>query len=289
MKKEFKQAVRAAVCLMMCIIMLGGMVTGVSAATTIKSVSLKIGNSSVTKKTYQMNIGDKKTLKVSTSPKLSSKTVTYASDKKTVATVSKNGKITAKKAGTAKITVTVKSGSKKKSTWVKIKVLKAADTVTTGNKTLVVYFSCTGSTKTIAEYVAKAADADIYRIEAAVPYTSADLNYNNDSSRTTKEQNDDSARPEISGTLPDLSGYTTVYLGYPIWWGDAPKIMYTFVEQADLSGKTVIPFCTSGSSGIGSSASNLKRVDTHNADWKSGRRFSGSASYSTVQSWVAGN
>jgi hypothetical protein len=139
------------------------------------------------------------------------------------------------------------------------------------------------------EYAAKAADADVYKIKAAVPYTSADLNYKNDSSRATKEQNDDSARSEIAGTLPVLSGYTTVYLDYPICWGNAPKILYTFVEQVDLSGKAVIPFCTSGNSGIESSASNLKKVETNNAEWKSGRRFSGSASYSTVQSWVAGN
>ena len=160
--------------------------------------------------------------------------------------------------------------------------------VPAGKKSIVVYFSCTDNTKTIAEYVAKSTDADIYRIEPSVPYTSADLNYGNADSRTSKEQNDATARPEISGELPVLDGYENVYLGYPIWWGQAPKILYTFVENCSLSGKTVIPFCTSASSGIGTSATNLQAVDTSQATWLTGRRFSGSSPKSEVESWISG-
>jgi flavodoxin len=265
--------------------MLGGMVTGVSAATTIKSVSLKIGNSTVTKKTYRMNIGDKKTLKVSTSPKLSCKTVTYVSDKKTVATVSKNGKITAKKAGTAKITVTVKSGSKKKSTWVKIKVLKALDTVTAGNKILVVYFSCTGTTELIAEYVTEILGADIYEIVPENPYTEADLAYYTNG-RADQEQNDPNVRPAISGGVENMDEYDTIILGYPIWHGQAPRIISTFLESYDFSGKTIIPFCTSHSSGIGSSASNLHALCSESVKWTDGKRFEGGASKEYVEDWI---
>ncbi len=279
----------------------------------LKSVSLKIGNKKVTKKTYKMKQGDKKKIKVSVSPKKGKKTIKFSTRNKKVVTVNKKGRVTAKKAGTAKITVTVsvkkagkRSGTVKKKTWVKIKVEnpssdKKGDTTEpsatqnpsaiqnpSGKKSIVVYFSCTDNTKTIAEYVAECTDADIYRIEPSVPYTSTDLNYNNPDSRTSKEQNDSSARPEIAGELPSLDGYENVYLGYPIWWGQAPKIMYTFIEHYNLSGKTVIPFCTSASSGVGTSATNLQAADTSQAVWLSGRRFSGSSPKSDVVNWVAG-
>lgn len=281
----------------------------------VKAISLKIGNKKVTKKTYKMERGDRKKIKVNVSPKKGKKTIKFTTNNKKVATVNKTGRVTAKKAGTAKITVTVrvtktgKSGvSAKKSAWVKIKVTNpassdktndvsetespATEPPTTQNptekKSIVVYFSCTDNTKTIAEYVAESADADIYRIEPSVPYTSADLNYNNADSRTSKEQNDTSARPAIAGKLPSLDQYENVYLGYPIWWGQAPKIMYTFVEKCNLSGKTVIPFCTSASSGVGTSATNLQAADTSQATWLTGRRFSGSSPKSDVVSWLAG-
>ena len=266
----------------------------------IKSVSLRIGNKKVTKKTYKMKKGEKKKLKVTVSPKKGKKSIKYATSNKKTATVSKSGTITAKKAGTAKIKVTVKAGKAKKTTWMKVKVTKPSgtdkNTTTeqpqtpnlTGKKSIVVYFSCTDNTKTIAEYVAESAGADIYRIEPLVPYTSADLNYNNADSRTSKEQNDAAARPAIAGSLPSLNNYEVVYLGYPIWWGQAPKIMYTFVESCDLAGKIVIPFCTSGGSGIGTSATNLQAADRGNATWIEGQRFSGSSSKSVVERWVQG-
>lgn len=275
----------------------------------IKSVSLKIGNKKVTKKTYEMKRGDSKKIKVTISPKKGKKTIKFTTSNKKIATVNKNGKVTAKKAGTAKITVTVKlkkagknGASVKKSTWIKMRVKDRAssdetnDTPATeppvaqnpvGKKSVVAYFSCTDHTKTIAEYVAESADADIYRIEPSAPYTSEDLNYGNADSRSSKEQNDASARPAIAGNLPSLDNYEVVYLGYPIWWGQAPKIMYTFIEHYNLSGKTVVPFCTSASSGIGTSATNLQEADASQAEWLGGRRFSGSSPKSDVASWLA--
>ena len=152
--------------------------------------------------------------------------------------------------------------------------------------TAVVYFTETGSTEKIAEKIAEAAGGDLIRIIPSVEYTSADLNYNDSDSRTNKEDRDPSARPGIANGI-DLSGYDRIFLGYPIWYGDSPKIMWTFTETYDLSGKTVIPFCTSGSSGIGSSASHLKAL-TDEGTWLDGKRFSGSASYDEVYSWVKG-
>ncbi len=154
-----------------------------------------------------------------------------------------------------------------------------------GGKILVAYFSATGNTKAVAEKAADAAGADIFEIVPAVPYTDDDLDYGNDNSRTTQEQNDDSARPEISGTVENMEQYDTILLGYPIWWGQAPKIMYTFMESYDFSGKTIIPFCTSGSSPIGSSDENMQGL-AEGADWLEGIRFPGGASDDEVKEWV---
>ena len=268
---------------------------------TIKSVSLRVGNKKVTKKTYKMKQGEKKKLKVTVSPKKGKKNIKFTTGNKKVATVSKTGTITAKKAGTAKIKVTVKAGKIKKTTWMKVKVTKSVSTdknTTTeqpeapnpvvDRKSIVVYFSCTDNTKTIAEYIKDSTASDIYRIEPSVPYTFADLNYGNADSRTSKEQNDATARPGIAGSLPSLTDYEIVYLGYPIWWGEAPKIMYTFVESYDLSGKIIIPFCTSASSGIGNSATNLQTVTRGNATWIAGQRFAGNSSKSAIEQWVQG-
>ena len=123
-------------------------------------------------------------------------------------------------------------------------------------KVLVVIFSRTGHTKPLAECIADELNADLYEIKAKIPYTDNDIKYYTDC-RADREQNDPSARPEIAGELPDATGYDAVFLGYPIWHGQAPKIIYTFLEDMDLSGKTIIPFCTSHSSPIGTSAENL--------------------------------
>lgn len=155
-----------------------------------------------------------------------------------------------------------------------------------GKKSLVVYFSCTNTTKKIAEYVQQSAGADIYRIEAAVPYTAEDLNYGNADSRTSQGQNNPSARSAIAGSLPSLDGYEIVYLGYPLWFGQAPKIMYTFIESCNLGGKVVIPVCTSHSSGIGSSATNLHALTDSGVTWLEGRRFPSTTTKEEVAQWL---
>ena len=153
------------------------------------------------------------------------------------------------------------------------------------SKVLVAYFSATNTTEGVAEHIANGLNADIYEIVPEDPYTDADLNYNDNNSRTTIEMNDPDARPAISGSVEDMDQYTIVFIGYPIWWGDAPRIVSTFVESYDFSGKTIVPFCTSGGSGIGSSASNLEQL-TSGATWLSGRRLNGSDSQDTVMEWV---
>ena len=161
---------------------------------------------------------------------------------------------------------------------------KAADTSTNSGKTLVVYFSATGTTKGVAEKIAAATNADTYEILAAQTYTEADLNWNDKNSRTTKEQNDKSVRPEIGSDKVNLDGYSTIFIGYPIWWGEEPRIMDTFVESYDFSGKTMIPFCTSGGSGIGSSGTNLAD-NAKSGNWLEGERLSSS---SDIEGWVKG-
>ena len=278
--------------------------------------------------------------------------VQFATSNKKVATVSKNGTVIAKKAGTAKIKVTVRKGtskkkgraSQKKTTWVKIKVVKgsgqkdktdsetepAADqnsaphvtpkpeeptppptetpisdetlppsdsetpppsvTPEPGGaeqgKSLIVYFSCTDTTKKIAEYVQEITGADIYRIEPEVPYTAEDLNYGDASTRAAREQNDSSARPAIAGKVENMSRYQNIVIAYPIWWGQAPRIISTFLESYDFSGKTIVPVCTSHSSGIGSSATNLHALTDGSVTWLEGRRFSSTTTKEEVAQWL---
>lgn len=158
---------------------------------------------------------------------------------------------------------------------------------TQGSKVLVVYFSATGTTEGVAEHIADGLNADIYEIIPEEPYTDADLNYNDNNSRSTIEMNDLSSRPAISGSVENMEQYDIVFIGYPIWWGEAPRILSTFVESYDFSGKTVVPFCTSGGSGVGSSASNLEQL-TSGAAWMEGHRLNGSDSQDTVMEWVNG-
>lgn len=152
---------------------------------------------------------------------------------------------------------------------------------------LVVYFSATGRTEGVAQVIADHLGADTYEIVPETPYTDADLNYNDNSSRSSVEMNDSAARPAISGSVEGMENYDVVILGYPIWWGEAPRIVNTFLESYDFSGKTIVPFCTSASSGMGASAKNLQSL-TDGADWLDGRRFGGSPSESDVTAWVDG-
>ncbi len=149
----------------------------------------------------------------------------------------------------------------------------------------VVYFSCTGHTQAVAEKVAQAADAPLLRLEAAEPYSDADLDYNTDC-RANAEQDDPASRPAIAQPAPAVSDYDTVFLGYPIWWGKVPRVVLTYLESIDLAGKTVIPFCTSGSSSIDGSLSEVHAA-APDADWRDGNRFANSVSQDEIDSWAA--
>ena len=162
-----------------------------------------------------------------------------------------------------------------------------AETADAGKDVLVVYFSATGTTKDIAEKIAGITDADIYEIKAAQEYTEDDLNWNDSNSRTTLEQNDKSARPEIGSDPVSLEGYSTIYIGFPIWWGEEPRIMDTFVESYSFDGITMIPFCTSSSSGIGRSGQNLAD-NAGSGNWLDGQRFGAGAPESEIQTWIEG-
>lgn len=153
------------------------------------------------------------------------------------------------------------------------------------SKTLVVYFSCTGTTKPLAEYAAEITGADLYEIVAEDPYTEADLAYYTNG-RADQEQNDPDARPAISGGVENMDEYDTIILGYPIWHGQAPRIISTFLESYDFSGKTIIPFCTSHSSGIGSSADDLHILCSDSAVWLDGRRFEAGTSKEIIEEWI---
>lgn len=161
----------------------------------------------------------------------------------------------------------------------------AAEKAATHSDILVAYFSATGTTKGVAEKIAAITGGDLYEIVPAKPYSDADLNWNDRSSRSTKEQNDKSARPEIGSADVSLDGYTTVYLGFPIWWGEEPRILDTFVEKYSFEGVTVIPFCTSSSSGIGRSGPNMEALAL-SGTWLEGKRFSGGVSEAEIQSWI---
>ena len=164
---------------------------------------------------------------------------------------------------------------------------KEAVEMTPGKVINVVYFSATGTTKGVAEKIAGITGADTYEIKAAQEYTDADLNWNDSDSRSTKEQNDSSVRPEIGSDAISLDGYTTVYIGYPIWWGEEPRIMDTFVESYNFDGITLIPFCTSGGSGIGRSGQNLAD-NAGSGTWLEGKRFGGGVSEDELRSWIDG-
>lgn len=160
---------------------------------------------------------------------------------------------------------------------------------TSNSKILVVYYSATGSTKAVAETIADTTGADLFEITPVAPYTSDDLNWTNDNSRVSVEHNDESKRDvPLTKTTPDnWADYDTVFIGYPIWWGIAAWPVNNFVEGNDFTGKTVIPFCTSSSSGLGQSGDLLADM-AGTGNWQDGERFSSGASSSKVESWVNG-
>ena len=150
---------------------------------------------------------------------------------------------------------------------------------------LVAYFSATGHTAPIAEHAAEILDADLYEIKAKVPYTEADLAYYTDG-RCDKEQADPSVRPEIDGGVANMEQYDVILIGHPIWHGQAPRIISTFLESYDFANKTLVTFCTSASSGLGSSASDLYSLVPSSAKWLESRRFAIGSSKEDVSEWL---
>ena len=166
---------------------------------------------------------------------------------------------------------------------------EAASTVTTTGKTLVVYFSATGTTEGVAQTIADTVGADLFEVVPSDPYTSDDLNWRNNDSRVSREHNDEGLRA-VALENTDVDGwddYDTVFIGYPIWWDIAAWPVDGFVKANDFTGKTVIPFATSSSSGMGQSGSLLADM-AGTGDWQEGQRFSSGASSADVQSWVNG-
>lgn len=151
-------------------------------------------------------------------------------------------------------------------------------------KKLVAYFSASGVTKNAAERLAKAAGAHLFEIKPALSYTSADLDWTNKKSRSSVEMNNPHSRPEIAERLPNMEDYDAIFIGFPIWWYVAPTIINTFIESYDFSGKTIIPFATSGGSGMGKTVEVLKPL-CPNANWIKGKMLNG-VSDSELENWV---
>ncbi len=170
------------------------------------------------------------------------------------------------------------------------KITEESDTDVTeqtenNTKILVVCFSATGNTKAVAEKVVEVTGADYFEIVPEEPYSEDDLNYSDDTCRANREQQDENARPSISGIIENMDQYEIVLIGHPIWWGMEPRIIDTFMENYDFSGKTLVNFCTSGGSGISTSTDNLKALSP-DADWLEGRRFSADTNTEAIQEWI---
>lgn len=158
----------------------------------------------------------------------------------------------------------------------------------TGKKVLVVYFSATGTTKKLAEYAADAMDAELYEIVPQQPYTSADLDYGDKNSRSTKEMNDPNSRPEIDGSVENMADYDIVFIGYPIWWASIPMPIASFLEEYDFSGKTIIPFCSHGGGRFGQSLTAIAKLapDAAMGEGLSIHYSGGSTLGADVEAWL---
>lgn len=152
-------------------------------------------------------------------------------------------------------------------------------------KTLVAYFSASGVTQSAAQALAQAAGADLFEIKPAQPYTDADLNWMNKKSRSSLEQNDPASRPAVAETCEQMADYDLILLGFPIWWYTAPVIVKTFLEQYDLTGKRIVLFATSGGSGLGRSADDLK-ASCPGASIRNGKLLNGRLSQKELANWV---
>ena len=151
---------------------------------------------------------------------------------------------------------------------------------------LVAYFSASGETARLAQTIAQAAGADLYEIRPETPYTAADLNWHDDQSRSSVEMKDPACRPAIAGEAPVLTDYDTVFVGFPIWWYQAPRIIETFLASADFSGKRVVPFATSGGSGMGRTQEILQKSCPTQAVFLPGRRLSSTANLGAIRNWL---
>jgi flavodoxin len=150
----------------------------------------------------------------------------------------------------------------------------------------VAYFSCTGTTERLAKALSAQVGADLYRIEPATPYTPADLNWRDDNSRSSVEMRDPQSRPGVAGEPLDLIEYDVIYLGAPIWWGVPPTIVNTFLETHDFSGKTIVPFVTSGSSGVGETDARLRASCSEQTGWRPATRLDSATSPDQLRLWA---
>lgn len=153
-------------------------------------------------------------------------------------------------------------------------------------KTLVAYFSCTGTTRRVAKILAEATGADLYEIQPQKPYTNADLNWMDNSSRCNTEMKNPASRPEIKGKVVGMEDYEVIFLGFPIWWYVAPHIINTFLESYDLSGKTIVPFATSGGSGMGRTVDELRKSCFSSAKFDKGKVWNGNPTAADLAAWA---
>lgn len=153
-------------------------------------------------------------------------------------------------------------------------------------KSLVVYFSCSGVTARVAHGLAHAADADIREIKSAQPYTAKDLDWMDGNSRSSREMKDEHCRPAVAEAI-DAADYDAVFVGFPIWWGIAPRIIQTFLESGEFAGKTIVPFCTSGGSGVGKTDEVLHKCCSAQTKWKPCKRLSAAISPRELGAYVA--
>ena len=262
MVKGFKKTV---VCLMASIMIM----TCVMAVTGNGGSAYAKAKPWISCKTALMKKGQSICLKLNNAGK-----ATWTSSNKKVVSVSKKGVAKAVKKGSAKVAAKYKG-----------KKYRCDITVADGKKkSVVIYFSATGTTKSAAIKVAKAAGSDIVRLVPKKAYTSADLDYDITNCRANKEQRSSTARPALATLVKNISQYDKIYLGYPIWWGKEPKLIRTFLDKYSMKGKTVIPFCTSGSSGISGSIAGIKE-GAKGATVKEGRDLTDD-SYEDVKDWV---
>ena len=154
------------------------------------------------------------------------------------------------------------------------------------SKVLVAYFSASGVTAKVAAELAKAENADLFEIKPAVPYTKEDLDYTVKDSRSNVEMANEACRPEIDGQVTDMAQYDTVFVGFPVWWGREPSIIDTFLEAYDFSGKKIIPFCTSGITGVEKGAAHIKGIVGEGVEVDAGKRLGADGSEEEIKTWT---